>query len=178
MKSTRASIHPAERYSVSLNQSVQGVSRTKLALLTTNPPPPPQPSLHPPTPQHTQDESVSRALPRHALFQQCGSGWRPLRADYIHRGVYRLLLVLDSVLAWHPVTDKDKKIHPRVKEGEISVHLAVSCFYFLSVFVCCCWISFTSAKNKTRFPSRFSVAEISETDIQHITQHLSGELTL
>lgn len=48
MKSTRASIHPAERHSVSLNQSVEGVSRTKLALLTTNPPPlhSASPSLH------------------------------------------------------------------------------------------------------------------------------------
>lgn len=79
MKSTRASIHPVERSSVSPNQSVQGVSCTKLALLTTNPPP-----TSPTTPLHTQDESVSRvsALPRHALFQWSGSGWRLSGADY------------------------------------------------------------------------------------------------
>lgn len=47
MNSTQASIHPAERHSVSLNQSFQGVNCTTLALLTTNSHPRPYFTLRP-----------------------------------------------------------------------------------------------------------------------------------
>lgn len=90
MKSTRASVQPAERNSVTRNQSLLGVSRAKLA--PTNTPPP----LHSPHPLCTQDESVSKASSppeAHALPAE----WKWLEAvgqQIPLKGPSQILLVL------------------------------------------------------------------------------------
>lgn len=165
------------------------MSCSKLALLTTNPPP-----LHLPTPPHTHthDESVSRvsALPRHALFQWSGSGWRLSGADYT-LGAYQLFLLLITVWLGVRMThsnSSDKKICWHVREGAILTDVPVSSFYLDFFLVCVCsgflsLLNFFSIAKQIFHPPllHWGAAEISETDIskpEYTTLHLLGELNL
>lgn len=124
------------------------------------------------------------ALPRHALFQWSGSGWRLSGADYT-LGAYQLFLLLITVWLGVRMThsnSSDKKMRWHVREGAISTDVPVSSFYLDCVSVLVSWI-FLALQNKSSIHLHYigGAAEISETDIskpEYTTLHLLGELNL
>lgn len=125
MKSSRASVHPAEHLSVFLNQSM---SCAKLALLTTNPP------LLPPTPIiPTTPHTHTHTFPAEWMWLEASGADHSLGAD-------QLFLLLLTVWVGVSVTHSngsDKTICWHVRAAEISLDFPVSRFFC----VCPCIMS-------------------------------------
>lgn len=113
MKCILASIHSTEHPSVSLNQSVWGVSCAKLGLLTTKTASPVSfPPLTPP--MRSQDESVSglSGFPRDALFHVSGSCQRQITLWRPTNSFWYLQPAGLGVTMTHSYSS-DKKLHPQ-----------------------------------------------------------------
>ena len=168
---------PSERHSVALDQSAEGVRCSKLALITANPS---SSRFILPAPLHTRDESVSRvsALPRRALLQRSGSGWRPI-GSRLHSGgsptpPYNWLL------AWQAVTGRDAHMwgeSARYPQTSPWAHFTpISSRFMFSL------LNFSAPQKQISRPpappSHRGGRDVGKLARQSRTQHLLGELNL